>query len=191
MKILNLGAFNAYYGRPADEWDQWCNGAANTWATVTGDMAKAEQLRKSCVDQNKGGKCSTFATPPWTTLGLACRGLPVEFSTSASVTQAGAAGKILGVATDVASGGAGTSTPLSPQSLPSHIQTVLNRNLGVKQGAGAQGVAPEQFFPDVSKGMSVPLMVGVGVAAVGALWFLTQRKKGGALSGYRRRRRRR
>jgi hypothetical protein len=93
---------SGFYGREGDRWDVWMNEAARTWARVRGNEAEAITFRNRGVSLNGAfgrgwfESCSTFATPlPDNTtdcneipvVGLACRGLPINFHPCESITK--------------------------------------------------------------------------------------------------------
>lgn len=176
QQIATVPPPSGYYGRQGDEWDSWCNKAADIWPG-----ANKNDLRRKCVDGNTAVPARFVA--PWTVVGKVARGIPANFSNDPTEVAAGVAGKVIDTTKNVLpTGGSGTGGTVTPGGGGSGQRDT--------SGGGGSG---QRDPPMLAEDDNTMLIVG-GVAAVGLLLLLkSRRKSGGAMAGfgsYRRRRRR-
>lgn len=182
--------------RPGDEWDQFCVDASESWARVTGDVNKAAEMQDTCITKNQKLPCSTGLTPPWTVVGLVCRGLPLNFSSSDKKTAEGIQGALLSAGQDavgMVSGGTQSTPPTEPAVVPL-VGTTINpqwnltggRSSRRREAGGGLSVVPLNDPPPTipaPEPSSSSMLVVVGAIGIGAL-LLMSKKKGGSVAGF-------
>lgn len=165
------------------EVNQWCDNAANIWPGSDREALRAKCKKASILD-------------PWTAVGKLAAGLPANFSTDPNIVAGGAVNAVIGQAKE----GVGqvvaivnpTATQAKPKEEPggafvgpSQIQT------GQASGGGFVTTVNDTIntWVPASARSKLPLILGVGIVGVGAMLFLTRKKRAPALSGYHRKRR--
>lgn len=183
-----------YGGRPDDEWDNWCNLAADYDPRRGPD--EAPKWRKWCVDGNQMGFTKHWGQPPWTVLGHTIRGLPQDFSTVKDRAGTGTWGAL----TNAVTGGGGAvsgaqEAVTKAQQAVSTVQQVVNPTpTPVVQPYSPPAVRPTvqtgfpmpgaQYFSPATKSKLPLILAGVGLAAVGGFLLLKKRKSGGSVAGF-------
>lgn len=184
--------------RPGDEWDQFCVDASVAWENVTGNSDEATKLQQTCIEKNQKLPCSTFLTPPWTVVGLGCRGLPQNFSSSESKTRSGVTGALVSAGKEAV----GMVNTVIPGVIPASggttkgfvrfTGTVIGTmpglvGLGTTPMPGQQSQTPPggsgggAFIPAADERSSSNMMLYL--LGAGVVGFLLLRKKGGGGMG--------
>lgn len=150
--------------------DAWCDAAAKTWASVTGNAAQAEEYRL---------KCRAMWVPfimPNTTVALAGAGLPLHFSTNPDVVRGGLGGKIAAIGKEVV--GTVSTVFAPPQAVPAAPPQAVPQN-PPSTDPWVPGVIPNLYSTNTPGSLmsKLPLIIG-GVGVLGLLALVLLKKKG-------------